>query len=88
MALGYFRVFLAVWVYSGDMETETVRHDYSVREVARLCACTPETVQAWIAAGKVAAYRLGGDGHYRIPWAELDRVRCEWIVRGAFDGSL
>ena len=63
------------------MAKETDRHDYSVRQVATACSCIPETVQAWIATGRIKAYRLGGDGQYRIPWGELDRVRNEWAVR-------
>ena len=56
------------------------RTDYSVPEAAQLMHCSPQTVTRMIVSGRLKAYRVGGDGHYRIPWAELDRVRSAWIV--------
>ena len=57
------------------------RADYSAPQVARLLGFSPNTVKAWIAAGKMRAYRGGGNGRLRIPASELDRVRNEWAVR-------
>ena len=57
------------------------RRDASVAEVARMCACSMESVRGWIGSGKVRAYRLGGDGAYRIPWQEIERIRREWMER-------
>ena len=56
--------------------------DYSVRKVAQLMDCTATTVRTLIALGKLRAYKLGGgDGPWRIPQAELDRVRNDWAVK-------
>ena len=58
--------------------TETKRTDYTIPQVAKVFNCSPNTVAAWISEGKLKAYRLGGDGHYRVPWAEVDRARAAW----------
>lgn len=55
--------------------------DISVKEAAAQFGCSPQTVQAWINAGKLKAYKLGGHGAWRIPQAEIDRVRNEWIQK-------
>ena len=81
------RRFLAILAYYGGM-ADTLRHDYTVRAAARVCSCTPETVQGWIATGKLRAYQLGGTGHYRIPASELDRVRSEWAVHPDTSGAV
>jgi hypothetical protein len=38
-------------------------------------------VKNWIKAGRVKAYRLGGPAgrDYRIPWAEVERLKSEWL---------
>lgn len=58
------------------------RKDYTVPEVAEIFACSPGTVKNWIKAGKIKAYRLGGEAgrDYRIPWAEVDRLKGKWTV--------
>jgi len=57
------------------------KHDYTVSQVAKVFSCAPGTVKNWIKTGKVKAYRLGGPQgrDYRVPWAEVDRLRSEWI---------
>ncbi len=57
---------------------EPKRTDYSVADVAKAFNCSKNTVVSWIDSGKMKAYRLGGDGNYRVPWAEVDRCRSEW----------
>lgn len=60
--------------------TDKQRTDYTIPDAAKVFNCTPNTVAGWITAGKLKAYRLGGTGHFRIPWAELDRVKAEWMA--------
>ena len=67
------------------MTTKTIaRHDYTAPQAARILGCSPNTVKALVAQGKIRAYRIpspiGGEGRLRIPVLELDRVRNEWIV--------
>jgi excisionase family DNA binding protein len=59
----------------------TERHDYTVPQVAKLFSCSSGTVKSWIKAGRVKAYRLGGETgrDWRIPWAEVERIKAEWI---------
>ncbi len=56
------------------------KHDYTVPQVAKLFACSSNTVKSWIKTGKLKAYRLGGSAgrDYRIPWAEVERVKADW----------
>ncbi len=67
------------------MTTKAImRHDYTAPQAARILGCSPNTVKALVGQGKIRAYRIpspiGGEGRLRIPFAELDRVRNEWIV--------
>jgi excisionase family DNA binding protein len=59
----------------------TEKRDYTVPEAAKMMACSNGTVKNWIRQGKLKAYRLGGPTgrHYRIPWAEVERIRAEWL---------
>ena len=41
--------------------------DLTIKQAAVLFGCSPQTVQAWIKAGRIKAYRLGGTGSYRVP---------------------
>lgn len=52
--------------------------DLTVKQAAEIFGCSTQTVQAWIKAGRIKAYRMGGNGSYRVPWAEVERVRAEW----------
>ena len=54
------------------------KRDHTVPEVAQVFQCSPATVTNWIKSGRLRAYRLGGTGHWRIPWAEVDRLRADW----------
>jgi excisionase family DNA binding protein len=54
---------------------------YTVARVAELFSCSQRTVYDWITSGRLKAYRLGGDGAYRVPWPEVERARAEWMVR-------
>ena len=58
----------------------TEKRDYTVPQVAELFSCSPGTVKKAINEGKVSAYRLRGvpNGHLRIPWAEVERLKVEW----------
>ena len=55
--------------------------DLTIKQAAVLFGCSPQTVQAWIKAGRIKAYRMGGTGSYRVPWAEVERVRAEWMCK-------
>jgi excisionase family DNA binding protein len=55
--------------------------DLTIKQAAALFGCSPQTVQAWIKAGRIKAYRMGGIGSYRVPWAEVERVRAEWMYK-------
>ena len=55
--------------------------DLTVKQAAELFGCSGQTVQAWIKAGRIKAYRLGETGSYRVPWAEVERVRAEWMYK-------
>lgn len=57
------------------------RKDKSVSQVAKLFNTSGETVRRWIESGRLRAYRLGGDGAYRVLWSEVERVQSEWVVR-------
>ena len=59
-----------------------IRADYTIEEAAGIFACGQKTVSNWIRAGKIKAYRLGGNGHWRIPYTEVDRLRAEWMSTG------
>ena len=62
--------------------------DQSVSQVAAICGCDAQTVRNWIAAGKIKAYQLGGDGAYRIPWAEVERAKAEWMYKPEISEAL
>ena len=49
--------------------------DFTAEELAELCKVHVSTVRRWIAAGRLRAIRLPG-GNYRIPEAEVKRVRA------------
>lgn len=55
--------------------------DFSIKQAATVFSCSTQTVQAWITAGKIRAYKLGGNGAWRIPAQEIDRVRGDWTQR-------
>ena len=67
------------------------KQDYSVSEVAEIFGCDVQTVRNLIMRGKIRAYRLGGlpkrtkspgrKAEFRIPWAEVERVRAEWMYQ-------
>ncbi len=63
------------------MTEKSTRTDYSPAQAAEVFSCGHQTVLNWIAAGKLKAYRLGGDGAYRIPWAEIERAKAEWTFK-------
>ena len=54
--------------------------DYSIKQAAALFACSPQTVQAWIKAGKIKAYQLGKRCAWRITAQEIERVRGEGLT--------
>ena len=55
--------------------------DLTIKQAAELFGCSYQTVQAWIKAGRIKAYRLGETGSYRIPGTEVERVRAEWAYK-------
>ena len=55
--------------------------DLTIKQAAELFGCSTQTVQAWIKAGRIKAYRMGGSGSYRVPWGEVERVRAEWMYK-------
>ena len=59
----------------------TDKRDYTVPQVAKEFSCSAGTVKNWIKAGRVKAYRLGGPAgrDYRIPWAEVERLKSDWL---------
>lgn len=59
--------------------------DLTIKQAAVLFGCSAQTVQAWIKAGKIAAYRLGGTGAHRVTVAEVERVRSEWACKSDVD---
>ena len=62
--------------------------DLTIKQAAKIFGCSPQTVQAWIKAGRIKAYRMGGTGSYRVPWAEVDRVRAEWLYKPDVSAAL
>ena len=60
-----------------------VKADYTAPQVAEAFKCSTNTVVNWIKSGRLKAYRLGGTGHWRIPWAEVDRLRDDWTYSPA-----
>jgi len=75
-------VVVVVGVAVGGETMNEKRNDYTVPQVAKEFNCSSGTVKNWIKAGRINAYRLGGETgrDYRIPWAEVDRIRNEWKV--------
>ena len=63
------------------VEAAMTQTDYTIKQAAELFGCSTQTVQAWIKAGRIKAYRLGETGSYRIPGAEVERVRAEWAYK-------
>lgn len=62
------------------------KKDQTVTQVAELFGCDAQTVRNWILSGRIRAYRLGGKtpggkAQYRIPWAEVERAKAEWVCR-------
>ena len=55
--------------------------DLTIKQAAKIFGCSSQTVQAWIKAGRIKAYRLGETGSYRIPGAEVERVRAAWAYK-------
>ena len=55
--------------------------DLTIKQAAELFGCSGQTVQAWIKAGRLKAYRMGGTGSYRVPLTEVERVRAEWAYK-------
>ena len=55
--------------------------DLTIKQAAEIFGCSYQTVTAWIKAGRIKAYRMGGTGSYRVPWAEVARVRAEWAYK-------
>lgn len=47
---------------------------YTVKEVASLMRTCDTTVRRWIKAGRVKAYKLSEDGHWRVTRAEVERL--------------
>ena len=77
-----FGVFCGITIDNegGSMTQEPIaaRSDYAVSKVAKMFNCTAGTVTSWIKHGRLTAYRLGGTGHWRVPWAEVERLRADW----------
>lgn len=66
------------------------RSDYTVPQVAKEFSCCSGTVKNWIKKGKIKAYRLGGEegNDWRVPWAEVERIRSEWTYSPETDSAL
>jgi excisionase family DNA binding protein len=62
------------------MTQPTEKHDFTVPQVAKAFSCSAGTVKNWIKQGRIKAYRLGGPlgRDWRVPWAEVERLRSEW----------
>ena len=63
------------------VEATMTHNDLTIKQAAVIFGCSTQTVQAWIKAGRIKAYRLGETGSYRIPGAEVERVRAEWAYK-------
>ena len=59
-----------------------MEQDFTPEELAELCRVHVSTVRRWIANGSVTAIRLPG-GMYRIPGAEVERLRQPIQIVGA-----
>ncbi len=69
-------------------ETAMTQTDLTIKQAAVIFGCSTQTVQAWIKAGRIKAYRLGETGSYRIPGAEVERVRDEWMYKADTSAAL
>ena len=56
------------------MTEEQLVQDYTAAELSVLFRVHVTTIRRWISAGQLGAIRLPG-GMYRIPSAEVDRIR-------------
>jgi excisionase family DNA binding protein len=70
------------------MDGKDTRGDWTISQVAQRFSCAQQTVLNWINAGKIRAYRLGGNGSWRIPASEIERVRAEWVHRPDVRGAI
>lgn len=70
------------------MTAPVKRTDPSITQVAEYFSCGSETIYKLIRSGRLKAYRLGGDGAYRIPWAEVERAKSEWMYKPDLDKAL
>ena len=68
--------------------SEDKGRDWTIAQVAERFSCKPQTVINWVVSGRLKAYRLGGDGAYRVPCAEVERAKSEWMYRPRTDSSL
>ena len=68
----------------------TERRDYTPSQVAKIMSCATGTVKNWIKQGKLKAYKLGGPTgrDYRVPWAEVERIKNEWTYSPETDKAL
>ncbi len=54
-------------------DTELPRALYSTTEVGEMCGVSPQAIRRWIQNDQIHALRI--NGAYRIPAAEVDRLR-------------
>lgn len=59
-----------------------MERDLTPEELAEICRVHVSTVRRWINTGRLQAIRLPG-GMYRIPTAEVERLRRPLQVVGA-----
>lgn len=68
---------------------EVVRKaDLSIRQLAECFQCHTNLIHKMIHSGRLKAYRLNGGGPWRIPWAEVERVKAEWMYKPDVDSAL
>ena len=60
-----------------------MEQDFNVGELAHLLRVHVTTVRRWIARGELRAIRLPCGGEYRIPAAEVDRLRQLMDITGS-----
>lgn len=58
-----------------------VRQEWTVADLAKHLQCNKQTIHSWIHSGRLKGYRLGPNGPFRIPAAEVDRIKAEWTYR-------
>lgn len=68
---------------------ESVRKgEVSIKQLAEHFQCHTNLIHKMIHSGRLKAYRLNAGGPWRIPWAEVERAKQEWMYKPDTENAL